>query len=557
MRNQSLRRKILIYSSTLLVTLIVAMLVYVNFQAGWFVDERVRDNLRQGIQRITKAERGELTGLQLTAQLVASFPDLKALLTTDLGTIRDFLLDYQQRNRRSELLMVFDPSGRMIARTDILEPLPIRDSVDKWIRPALAGQSATGVLTTESAVYLAAAAPAVAGGTLFGIVLVGTSIDSALARNWLDASDSQMVVLGDRVLGATWAEGTLPWRSKSQWESAMGGRNEYRIVGIDGESYAAATTQLGQEGGVRPLVVLFQSRTRAMKPYRRIQLGLLVLGMLAAGAGISASAVLARKVTAPVVKLVEGTRQVAAGNFDWAMDIETGDEIGDLAESFNLMLRGLRERDNMAKFVSQSTVEMIQASDHEKELKSQRVVRTIFFSDLRGFTALSERLDPEAVVTMLNRVLGLQAETIKRFQGDIDKYVGDSVVALFQGEDMVLNAIRSAVEIQKSLGVYNGEHPGEPPLHAGIGIVTGDVVLGPVGHADRLDYTAIGSNVNLCSRLCSAARPLEILLSETAYQRVSGLVAAQLMEPLKVKGFREPVSVYKMVIGPKQTELAG
>ena len=557
MRNQSLRRKILIYSSTLLVTLIVAMLVYVNFQAGWFVDERMRDNLRQGIQRITKAERGELTGLQLTAQLVASFPDLKALLTTDLGTIRDFLLDYQQRNRRSELLMVFDPSGRMIARTDILEPLPIRDSADKWIQSALAGQSATGVLTTENAVYLAAAAPAAAGGTLFGIVLVGTTVDSALARNWLDASDSQMVVLGDRVLGATWAEGTLPWRSKSQWESAMGGRNEYRIVAIDGESYAAATTQLGQEGGVRPLVVLFQSRTRAMKPYRRIQLGLLVLGMLAAGAGISASAVLARKVTAPVVKLVEGTRQVAAGNFDWAMDIETGDEIGDLAESFNLMLRGLRERDNMAKFVSQSTVEMIQASDHEKELKSQRVVRTIFFSDLRGFTALSERLDPEAVVTMLNRVLGLQAETIKRFQGDIDKYVGDSVVALFQGEDMVLNAIRAAVEIQKSLGVYNGEHPGEPPLHAGIGIVTGDVVLGPVGHADRLDYTAIGSNVNLCSRLCSAARPLEILLSETAYQRVSELVAAQPMEPLKVKGFREPVSVYKMVIGPKQTELAG
>jgi adenylate cyclase len=211
----------------------------------------------------------------------------------------------------------------------------------------------------------------------------------------------------------------------------------------------------------------------------------------------------------------------------------------------------------MTKFVSQSTVEMIQASDHEKELKSQRVVRTIFFSDLRGFTALSERLDPEAVVTMLNRVLGLQAETIKRFQGDIDKYVGDSVVALFQGEDMVLNAIRAAVEIQKSLGVYNGEHPGEPPLHAGIGIVTGDVVLGPVGHADRLDYTAIGSNVNLCSRLCSAARPLEILLSETAYQRVSGLVAARRMEPLKVKGFSEPVSAYKMVIGPKQTELAG
>src|SRR5688572_27369965 len=156
MKSQSLRRKILVYSSTLLVSLIVTMLVYVNFQAGWFVDERMKDNLRQGIQRITKAERSQLAGLQLTAQLVASFPDLKALLTTDLGTIRDYLLDYQQRNRRSELLIVLDPTGRMIARTDTLEPLPIKDSTEKWVRPALAGQSAMGVLTTESGVYLAA-----------------------------------------------------------------------------------------------------------------------------------------------------------------------------------------------------------------------------------------------------------------------------------------------------------------------------------------------------------------------------------------------------------------
>src|SRR5262245_53134623 len=139
MKSQSLRRKILIYWSTLLVALIVAMLIYVNFQAAWFVDERVQENLRQGIQRIVKAERDKLVGLQLTAQLVASFPDLKALLATDLGTIRDYLLDYQQRNKRSELLIVLDPSGRTIARTDALGPLPVEDSVDRWVQPTLSG----------------------------------------------------------------------------------------------------------------------------------------------------------------------------------------------------------------------------------------------------------------------------------------------------------------------------------------------------------------------------------------------------------------------------------
>ena len=555
MKSGSLRRKILTYSSALLVALIVTMLVYVNFQAGWFVDERVRENLRQGIQRISKAERDQLAGLQLTAQLVASFPDLKALLATDLGTIRDYLLDYQQRNKRTELLVVLDPAGRTIARTDALGPLPVQDSVDRWVRPALAGNPATGILTTDNAMYLAAAAPAAAGGTLFGFVLAGASINRELARNWLDSNDSQIVILGIRILGSTLMEDKVPWKSRNEWETAMRGSSEFRVVDIDHESYATAGVELGKEGGIRPLVVIFQSRTRAMAPYRRIQLGLLVLGLLAAGVGISASAILAHKVTAPVVKLVEGTRQVAAGNFECPMDISTGDEIGDLAESFNLMLRGLRERANMAKFVSQSTVEMIQANTQEKQVQSKRVVRTIFFSDLRGFTALSERLDPEQVVTILNRVLGLQAEAIKKFQGDIDKYVGDSVVALFQGEDMVLNAIRCAVEIQKSLDANNQKHSSEPPLHAGIGIVTGDVVLGPIGNSDRLDYTAIGSNMNLCSRLCAVAGPSEILLSEAAYQRVSGLVAAHPMEPLRVKGFSEPVLIYKMVIERKQADL--
>jgi adenylate cyclase len=432
--------------------------------------------------------------------------------------------------------------------------LPVEDSVDKWVQPTLSGQSATGVLTTGGGVYLAAVAPAAAGGTLFGFVLAGAMINGELARSWLDSSDSEITILGDRILGSTLMEDKAPWKSRSQWESAGGGQKEFRAANIDQESYTAAVTELGREGGARPLVVLLQSRTRAMAPYRHIQIGLLVLGLLAAGVGIFASAVLARKVTAPVVKLVEGTRQVAAGNFDCPMEISTGDEIGDLAESFNLMLRGLRERANMAKFVSQSTVEMIQAGSQEKCLESQRVVRTIFFSDLRGFTAFSERRDPEEVVTILNRVLGLQAEAIKKFRGDIDKYAGDSVVALFQGEDMVLNAIRCAVEIHKSLDVYNEERPSETPLQAGIGIATGDVVLGPIGNADRLDYTAIGSNVNLCSRLCGAAGPREILLSEAAYKRVSGLVAAHPMEPLKVKGFTEPVLIYRMVIERKQAD---
>jgi adenylate cyclase len=309
------------------------------------------------------------------------------------------------------------------------------------------------------------------------------------------------------------------------------------------------TTPLGREGGLRPLAVILQSRTRALIPYEHIQIGLLVLGLIAAVAGISGSAVLARTITAPLRKLAEGTNQVAAGNFDYRLDIRAGDEIGDLARSFNVMIRGLRERADMQKFVSQSTVDMIQSSGQKKISGGERVIRTIFFSDMRGFTPMSERREPEEVVRILNRCFSLQAERVKQFNGDIDKFVGDSVVALFDGDDMAFNAIRCAVEIHKALDNYNEAHPNEEPILVGIGIATGEVILGSIGSEDRLDYTAIGSHVNLSSRLCSVAAPREILLAESTYRRVQDVVAAERLEPLKVKGFSEPVPVYRMTVG--------
>lgn len=111
---------------------------------------------------------------------------------------------------------------------------------------------------------------------------------------------------------------------------------------------------------------------------------------------------------------------------------------------------------------------------------------------------------------------------------------------------MALDAIRCAVESHKALDALNASRPGEATIRVGIGIVTGEVILGSIGNADRLDFTAIGSNVNLCSRICSQARAGETLLSKSIFQLVAGLVAARKIEPLTVKGFTDPVSVYRM-----------
>src|SRR6185295_14947734 len=133
-----------------------------------------------------------------------------------------------------------------------------------------------------------------------------------------------------------------------------------------------------------------------------------------------------------VKKLVEGTQQVAAGNFDYRLDIPSTDEIGDLASSFNTMIQGLRERADMQKFVSMSTVEMIQSSNTKKISAGEKVVLTVLFSDMRGFTSMSEHRTPEDTVRVLNACLSLQAGKVQKFHGDVDKFIGDAVLALFQ-----------------------------------------------------------------------------------------------------------------------------
>jgi adenylate cyclase len=218
------------------------------------------------------------------------------------------------------------------------------------------------------------------------------------------------------------------------------------------------------------------------------------------------------------------------------------------------MTEGLRERADMQKFVSQSTIEMIQRGSQQRIRTGERKLLTVLFSDIRGFTALSERREPEQVVRILNAIFTLQAECLKRFSGDIDKFVGDAVLAFFEGEAAPLNAVRCAVDINKAVDEYNLESGIADKIYLGIGIATGEVILGSIGSQDRRDFTVIGSHVNLSARLCSLAKEGEILLAESTYREVEDRIAAERLPPQHVKGFSGEVAVYRL--GPDGGGLA-
>ncbi len=240
----------------------------------------------------------------------------------------------------------------------------------------------------------------------------------------------------------------------------------------------------------------------------------------------------------PVRDIGDVCRAVTGGNFSHKVNIHSRDEIGELGSTVNTMVDGLYERYALSKFVSNSTIQSLQ-----REGEGESITLTLLFSDIRGFTSYSEAHTPEEVVSRLNEMLNMQSRIIGLHNGDVDKFVGDEVVAIFTGPEGPLSACRSALEIQAELK-QNTEHYDK--LQVGIGIHTGEVIMGMIGSEERADYTVIGDNVNTASRLCSSARGQEILLSLNTGKSVRLHADMEGPYKLRVKGKQNYVGVYKL-----------
>jgi class 3 adenylate cyclase len=260
-------------------------------------------------------------------------------------------------------------------------------------------------------------------------------------------------------------------------------------------------------------------------------------------------------VVKPVVWIGEVAARVGQGDFSAQADVRSLDEIGNLAKRINQMVHELREKFHLQKFVSRQTVDAVRRSTIEGvKLGGERKLATVFFSDIRGFTSISEKVEPERVVSMLNTCLAHQAAIVGQFNGDIDKYVGDEVVAVFEGPDMVADAVRAALMIQRTIREL---FPADDKdiIAVGVGINTGEMIMGAMGSEERMDYTVIGDNVNLGARLCNAAKSGQILLSQVSAEYISKNAEFELkkLEPISVKGKEQPIVVYEVVLSSRSS----
>ncbi len=270
---------------------------------------------------------------------------------------------------------------------------------------------------------------------------------------------------------------------------------------------------------------------------------------------IGAVYILGEKFTRPVLAIANAATDVFKGNLNVRLDISTNDEIEELAERFNDMVTGLREREKMQKFVSTSTIGMIKNNSYSMlSLGGEYRELTFLFSDIRNFTAMSEAKKPDQVVEIINFYLNLQSEIIKEFGGDIDKFIGDEIMVVFHGENAIDQAISCAVAIQQKILEENQNRKNDDHTlcEVGIGISSGEVIVGNIGSKERMDFTSIGSSVNLGARLCSQAQPSQILIPKDSYDKCQNKYDAVLHTLKEVKGFKSPIEAYCIKIGAEK-----
>jgi adenylate cyclase len=237
--------------------------------------------------------------------------------------------------------------------------------------------------------------------------------------------------------------------------------------------------------------------------------------------------------------------------------VKTGDELEDLAAGFNTMVDGLKERDQlkttMGKYMTASVIEHLMSG--KVQLGGETLPVTILFSDIRSFTTISEKMNAQELVGLLNEYFTEMVGVVMDNGGVVDKYIGDAIMAVFGApvpkKDDAIHAVLAAVRMRVALKKLNAKlvARGVAALRSGIGIHTGEVVAGNIGSERRMEYTVIGDAVNLASRLESNTKDLgvNVLISEDTWKLVKDAVVARPVKEITVKGRKQPVMTYEVV----------
>ncbi len=273
--------------------------------------------------------------------------------------------------------------------------------------------------------------------------------------------------------------------------------------------------------------------------------GALLLGLL-----------FARRITRPISMLTGGVARVAGGDLSQSLPVRSGDEIGQLTRAFNGMVEGLRQRDfirtTFGRYVSPEVVKTLLESPEGLRLGGEKRVVTILMSDLRGYTRFAEHGDPAHVMEVLNGYLARMTEIVIAHGGTINEFIGDAIFAIFGAPlahpDHAERAAATALAMQRAMDEINADHAarGLPRFEMGIGLNTGEAVVGNIGSEQRAKYAVVGSAVNVAARVEGATVGGQIFMTSQTYEAIAAIAEVAPPLAIEVKGLSEPLVLHEL-----------
>lgn len=426
------------------------------------------------------------------------------------------------------------------------------------------GDKYPGIYQTQWGWMLYTAGPVLVNDELVGVILTGTPLDEIVSRlKTLTIADTSVYSPGIGAISSTFAQiDSAEYNDELTYVQFDEGTLTARQLNVRSRSYIEVVDSVWLRGAPTTWqigIALPETLVHDPQNLTTIQLvSIFAVGLLALiGLGI----IVARLIAKPIFHLVDASQAVGEGNLNVRVDVYSKDEIGFLADRFNRMVRELKNREFMREMFGR----MVSEEVREAVLKNSVIFGgenlnvTVLFTDVRGFTQITEQSQPKDVIALLNEFFGIVTDSTKKHDGLINKFGGDSSLAVFGApipkplQYSLEQAIKAALEIQEGMALFNAYRVDrkQPPLRFGIGINSGEVVAGNIGTVDRFEYTVIGDVVNVAARLQGLSRQYaqtSILIPASGLDALSGNVQFeyQYLGEFDLKGKENAVPVYSI-----------
>jgi class 3 adenylate cyclase len=303
------------------------------------------------------------------------------------------------------------------------------------------------------------------------------------------------------------------------------------------------------------IVILFAPGQKILAPIVRFRNYYALAGIVCIAFILVLIRFVGGRMVASIRDISYSAEQVARGNYGKPLPVKSADELGQLAESFNTMVDGLKERDfisnTFGRYVDEEIAKKLLSRPEAARLGGEKREVAILMSDLQDFTPMSETLSPEETIKTINRYFSRMIAIVHEHGGIIVDFFGDALLVFFDPLDgpvvpVIVKAVDCALAMQNDMDSFNmqSRQEGLPELQMRIGVNSGEVVVGNIGSDARAKYGIVGSPVNLTHRIQTVAKAGEVVISESAQRYAKDKILAEKLTGVKLKGIQEPMNLY-------------